>query len=129
MTPLEVLLTDIEAELAAAGRESRRQYERHCARQYRRSLRWLSDLVPLSLAQAACVSEDPALTWRILRHLCHHIRLNTRSPLGSNLRLMRCRTMARGELAILERQRQRRANDAAQRLLDHQQAMTRGLGL
>jgi hypothetical protein len=103
---LEGLLKGLECEIARNARRAERRALWDAAQHYKRSNSWLEDLLPpefLSLALQDLSS--PSVTWQVLRHLCHHIRFNSRSQLGTTLRLKRCRTMAAGEIYFLSRQR------------------------
>jgi hypothetical protein len=96
----------LESEIARNARRVQRRALWEAARYYLRSRSWLEDLLPpdiLSLALHDVTS--PSTTWQVLRHLCHHIRFNAHSELGSPLRLRRCRIVAAGELLLLSRQR------------------------
>lgn len=103
---LERLLTGLEEEVAANARRAERRALWAAARQYRRSRPWLEDLLPSKLLALALRDlSTPSVTWRVLRHLCRHIRFNGRARLGSLARLRRCRTIAAGETLLLARQR------------------------
>lgn len=96
----------LETEIDHNVRRAERRAIWDAARRYRRSRSWLEDLLPPDLLVAALHDlASPAMTWQVLRHLCRHIRFNTRSRLGRPLRLRRCRTMAAGEILLLARQR------------------------
>lgn len=110
---LDGLLREIEAEISAEARRTTCRARRQAAARYVRSNSMLAGLVPPGLLRTALADpSDPAVTWRVLRCLCGHIRFNARSPLGSSARLMRCRTAAAGEVRLLARQRAARSDRA-----------------
>ncbi len=103
---LEGLLQRIEAEVSREARRTTRRALWQAAVRYERSAPLLGGLLPPDLFRAAlCDLMDPSVTWRVLRYLCRHIRFNEGAPLGSPARLMRCRTIAAGEVRLLARQR------------------------
>ena len=103
---LEGLLIGLEREIARKALQIERRALWNAARRYRRSRSWLEDLLPPEvLALAVQDISSPSVTWQVLRHLCRHIRFNSSSQLGSELRLKRCRTMAAGEIYLLSQQR------------------------
>lgn len=103
---LEGLLTGLEREIARNARRVERRALWDAARYYKRSRSWLEDLLPPELLSLAVQDlSSPSVTWQVLRQLCRHIRFNSRSQLGSALRLKRCRTMAAGEIHLLSHQR------------------------
>jgi hypothetical protein len=103
---LEGLLRRIEADVSRAARRATRRALWQAAARYERSAPLLAGLLPPDLLRAAlCDLTDPSVTWRVIRHLCRHIRFNEGAPLGSPARLMRCRTIAAGEVRLLDQQR------------------------
>ena len=99
-------LAACEAEISREARRVARRALWDAARRYQRSRPWLTDLLPPDLLALALRDlKSPAVTWRVLRHLCRHIRFCRTSPLGSLARLRRCRTLAAGEVYLLSRQR------------------------
>ncbi len=103
---LEGLLRRIETAVSREARRATRRALWQAAARYERSAPLLAGLLPPELRRAAlCDLTDPSVTWRVLRHLCRHIRFNEGASLGSPARLMRCRTMAAGEVRLLARQR------------------------